>query len=630
MQNEGFVGDESREIALACGIDPTKWQRLLRHAGLLECNPLDLALGEGLVSETHLMREVASRIGVLFSDEPPWPSQKTRSEEAFAMGFYPALDANGRRVRVVAPRGSQLLILLEKSRQGPLPDLVLTTRQVLLDRLIEADADRIARKAILTLPEERSARPPVPYDEPAMSAATVPRSSRRLIPVALALAALAAAAVAFPVEVWVIIPLVLTPVFVIAGISALTATLESGREPLSTPPQVTAHLPSYSILVPLYREARIAGSLVRHLSALIYPRDRIEALLLVEQDDTETLEALRRLERPNWIRIITVPDGSPRTKPRALNVALPFCSGDLLVVFDAEDAPDPDQLLRAAALFKATPPDVACAQARLAISNPQDGFLTRRFAIDYAILFDCVKAGSARAGWAVPLGGSSNHFRTSILRQVGGWDAWNVTEDADLGIRLARFGWLVEDLRSTTWEEAPHAFGAWMNQRTRWMKGWMQTLLVHLREPAQLVAGLGAFRAMIIISTGIAVLLGALLYPVFLGAIALRFTSPVALGSGSALYAAADAALVLALTVAVLIELIPAVIAIKRRRAFFLLPWVLLAPVSHVLISVAAWRGLIELFRRPFHWHKTEHGLAKREGGLSPLHFKQNESERSR
>jgi glycosyltransferase XagB len=378
-------------------------------------------------------------------------------------------------------------------------------------------------------------------------------------------------------------------------------------------------LPSYSILVPLYREGNVVDTLVRHLSQIDYPRDRLELFILVEEEDCDTLAALARTTLPPWFLIIRVPAGMPRTKPRALNAALPFCTGEFLVVFDAEDAPEPDQLLRAAARFRTVPDEVACLQARLCISNTYDGFLTRRFAIDYCTLFDCLKAGAARAGWPVPLGGSSNHFRTSILKQVGGWDAWNVTEDADLGIRLARFGWQVEDLASTTWEEAPNSLAAWMNQRTRWMKGWMQTVAVQLRTPVDFVAALGPFRAMILASTAFAVLIGACFYPLFLAAIAMRLLDPVPFGDGGALMALADAMIIILLILSFTVEFVPAVIALRRRKALSLVPFVFLAPVTHLLVSFALWRAVIDLVRRPYHWHKTMHGKALHEERLGSI-----------
>ncbi len=602
-------------LAARCGLTFPVWQEISARARGLQGDAFDLAIGEGIISERDFVVALAELTGLAAAFETlppvrPAPGEKTRSEEAMAFRSYTAAADDGSRVRVIAPNGALAGMLLRQHRERKLPPIRLTTRQCLLDALVHADETRIARRAALTLPERHSARHPATG-----KAASWPI---RLMLMA-GLTVLLALAMLFPIHAIILPPLVLAPVFIIAGLSILTATFESAAPPLATPPVHTAQLPHYSILVPLFREANIVPALVTRLSALIYPRERIEVFFLVEAEDLETAAALRQADLAPWMLVLAVPEGEPRTKPRALNAALPFASGDLIVVFDAEDTPEPDQLLRAAALFRALPQDVACVQARLAITNVRDGFLTRRFAIDYASLFDCVKAGMARAQWPVPLGGSSNHFRTAVLRQVGGWDAWNVTEDADLGLRLARFGWRVEDLRSTTWEEAPNTLSDWMNQRTRWMKGWLQTFAVHSRFLRQWLDNLGLFRTVITAATGIAVLLGALLYPVFLGAIGFRLLHPTPLGSGSALLTIADSMLVLALVVAVLVEFIPAILAIRRRKALFLLPYVLLAPITHLLVSFAIWRAIVDLIRRPFHWHKTNHGQARCEGGLSSL-----------
>lgn len=606
----GLQAPPEWELAARSGLSLPLWRRLEARAQALGGDPFDLAIGDGVVTERDFVAALASLIDTPFAAVPPPPVQPSRADEAMAFRSYPTGAEDGGKARVLAPNGVLAGLLMRQHRAGKHPRLILTTRQALLDRLVQADAPRIARDAAYGLPERLSAR---------HSDAHAARQGPRWLAALIVFASLAALAVLFPVQAMVLPPLLIAPLFILAGISVLTATFESAGAPAPPPPVETALLPRYSLLVPLYREGNIVGKLVERLDALIYPRDRLEAFLLVEADDTETQEALRQARLPAWMMLLTVPPGEPRTKPRALNAALPFATGDLLVVYDAEDAPEGDQLLRAAALFQASPPDVACLQARLTITNVRDGFLSRRFAIDYAALFDCIKAGMARAEWPVPLGGSSNHFRTAVLRQVGGWDAWNVTEDADLGLRLAGFGWRVEDLRSSTWEEAPNTFSAWMNQRTRWMKGWLQTLIVHARQPRRLLENIGLFRMVVIASTGIAVLGGALLYPVFAVAVALRLADPVPLGGGSTLLTLGDAMLVLALVVAVLVEFIPAVAALRRRRALALAPYILAAPVTHILVSVATWRALVELIRRPFHWHKTMHGLAREEGGLSPI-----------
>jgi cellulose synthase/poly-beta-1,6-N-acetylglucosamine synthase-like glycosyltransferase len=598
---------ECAALLRACGLSEADLNTLEREALRLGAHPLDLALGEGTICEKRALAELAPRIGARVSASPPAPEGRIHAEEAFALRGYALRDGT----RVLAPNGTQIDLLLKRPRSGPGTGMILTTRQALMDALLAADGERLARKAAFDLPETYSARRWGPWL----------MRWRSMILRAGALMALALLGLIWlaPLHALILPPLVFSPLFLMAGLAVLTSTLESTRPPRAVPPRERNALPRYCIMVPLHREASIVPVLVKRLNALLYPRDRLDVLFLVEADDTETIEALRGLPLPPSMLVMPLPPGEPRTKPRAMNLALPFARGELLVAYDAEDAPEPDQLLRAAALFEALPARVACLQGRLAVANHRDGFLTRRFAVDYAALFDCIKAGMGRAAWPVPLGGTSNHFRTGLLHRVGGWDAWNVTEDADLGLRLARFGYLVEDLPSTTWEEAPNQLGAWMNQRTRWMKGWMQTLLVHLCTPRQAVAQLGLFRVAMIGSMGLSVILGALLYPLFLAGVIARLINPIPLGGAPGLLALADAMLVLAVIVAVLVELIPATIALFRRRALHLLLMVPGAPITHILVAIATWCALADLLRRPYFWHKTEHGLARTEQGLSAL-----------
>ena len=628
FQAHHHCGDEFPDpfwpLAIRCGLEFRRWRQICGRAKILGTNAFDLAIGDGTLKEETFVSALAEHLGLAFEGVPPLPSRPVRSEEAFALRCYGAQRQDGGSVQVIAPNGALAAALIRQREEGRRPAVILTTRQALLDRLIEADGQSIVRKAAFRLPAAHSAR----HRAVEGSKATLSTLLKLLGP-ALALGFIVFA-VLLPLHAVVLPPLLLSPIFILAGISALTATLESTSPPLPAPPMETARLPKYTLLVPLYREANIVEGLIRHLLDLLYPHDRIEVFLIVEEDDEETLNALRAAPLAAWMLVFPVPAGEPRTKPRALNAALPFASGDLVVVYDAEDQPEPDQLLRAAALFNALPGNVACLQGRLAITNVRDGFLTRRFAIDYATLFDCVKAGMGRAEWAVPLGGSSNHFRADVLKRIGAWDAWNVTEDADLGLRLARFGWRVEDLRSTTWEEAPNSIATWMNQRTRWMKGWLQTMIVHARRPGQMIETLGLFRAMIIASTGLAVVIGALLYPIFMAGVAIRLANPMPLGAGSTLLTAADTMLVFALVIAVLVEVIPALIALRRRRALHLAPYILLAPITHLMVSFAAWRALIELMRKPFHWHKTTHGQGGEAGGLSPITAQSIKSKDSR
>jgi glycosyltransferase XagB len=308
--------------------------------------------------------------------------------------------------------------------------------------------------------------------------------------------------------------------------------------------------------------------------------------------------------------VIVAAPGAPRTKPRALNVALPFLRGRYAVVYDAEDSPAPSQLRLAAARFEAEP-GVGCLQARLVVDNVEDSWLTRMFAIEYSALFDVINPGLAAIGAPIALGGSSNHFRTQVLRRVGGWDAWNVTEDADLGLRLARFGVRVAALDSDTYEEQPVTFRRWFNQRRRWHKGWLQTALVHSRSPIRLTRELEPIRAL---SAG-ALIGGAILGGLFGPPLTLWTIWRVMFGDLLNPHTFWDA-MSAGMTGSVLLPGVAVVLASAvlglRARQLHRLGWALaLLPVYYCLICVAAWLSLIDFSRRPYHWSKTEHGLAR-------------------
>jgi glycosyltransferase XagB len=231
-------------------------------------------------------------------------------------------------------------------------------------------------------------------------------------------------------------------------------------------------LPIYTIIVPLYREAPVVAKLVRALRQLRYPREKLDIKFMIETDDAETLAETAKLRLGAPFEIIAPPRIGPQTKPRALAAALPFARGSLVTVYDAEDEPEADQLRDAVAAFASGPPQLACVQAKLSIDNPDDGWFSRQFAAEYAGQFDVFLPALVKMKLPIPLGGTSNHFRTAALRHAGGWDPYNVTEDADLGMRLARYGYSIGVIDSTTWEEAPVGFTQWLRQRTRWFKGW--------------------------------------------------------------------------------------------------------------------------------------------------------------
>jgi glycosyltransferase XagB len=373
-------------------------------------------------------------------------------------------------------------------------------------------------------------------------------------------------------------------------------------------------LPSYSIIAPLKNEANIVAKLIDALDAIDYPKCMLDIKIVIERDDQELLTALAAMRLPSRYDIIVAPPGAPATKPRALNVALPSVRGELVVVYDAEDEPSPDQLRLAAARFQADR-TIDCLQARLVVTNVDQSWLTRLFAVEYCALFDVINPGLAFLRVPVPLGGSSNHFRTSALRRVGGWDAWNVTEDADLGLRLARFDCRVATLASDTLEEAPPRIGPWFGQRRRWIKGWYQTLAVHSRNPGRVVRELGAAPA----AAGLVLTLGAVLGGLLgLPLLAYAFweclsgrlfaTPTVAEGVG-------NAATLLLMFVGANAILVPIVLALRGRRLRRLYRALPLLPFYYGLVTMAAWAALADLAFRPYHWSKTKHGLSSAPNG---------------
>lgn len=388
-------------------------------------------------------------------------------------------------------------------------------------------------------------------------------------------------------------------------LAALSAAL---RTPLAEPlPATEAVLPVISVIVALYHEADIAARLVKRLARLDYPAELLDVILAVESEDDVTLAALTRAELPPWMRVVTVPAGVVKTKPRALNHALDFARGAIIGIYDAEDAPDPAQLRKVVARFQQAAPDVACLQGVLDYYNPRTNWLSRCFTIEYASWFRLILPGVARLGLAVPLGGTTLFFRREVLEQLGGWDAYNVTEDADLGVRLARHGYRTELIATVTEEEANCRPLAWVKQRSRWIKGYMMTWVVHMRAPRLLWRQLGP-RAFL----GFQVM--------FLGTIAQFLLAPLLLsflivpfGIAHPLLASLPGGVVWAMmAVFVLSEmtnLVIGIIGLRRTRHGLSLWWVATMWVYFPLASLAAYKALIEVATNPFFWDKTTHGI---------------------
>ena len=368
--------------------------------------------------------------------------------------------------------------------------------------------------------------------------------------------------------------------------------------------------PTYTVLLPLYREAAVIKDLVLSLSRLEYPRDKLSIQLLVEADDHETWQALTKLTLPRSFTVVSIPVHGPRTKPKALNYALSFVKSELVVIYDAEDRPNPLQLKEAALRMLEGGLELACLQGRLCIDNGASSFLSRQFAVEYAALFDGFLPYLASNRFPVPLGGTSNHFRTKVLKEAGGWDPFNVTEDADLGLRLTRLGYRIEMLQTETWEEAPESYNAWIKQRTRWFKGWMQTWLVHMRNPIGLWRGLGLLSFCVFQAIIAGMLISALIHPIYIVTFAATFaTILLSAGDISALFWMLMAANSLNLLLGYGGTMALGYRKAKRRYGYGLRT-VFGMPLYWLMMTPAAWRALVQLLDDPHHWEKTQHGVS--------------------
>lgn len=393
----------------------------------------------------------------------------------------------------------------------------------------------------------------------------------------------------------------------VSGASAETAISLTAEDLASIDDRT---LPVYSILVPIYREAAVISTLLKSLHDLDYPADKLDILLLFEEDDPDTLAAAKAAAPGANVRFFVVPTGDPQTKPKACNVGLLFARGEYLVIYDAEDQPEPDQLKKAYLAFRRGPEALVCVQAALNYYNWNENFLTRMFTLEYSFWFDYLLPGLDMLRLPIPLGGTSNHFKAQVLRDLGGWDPFNVTEDADLGIRAAMHGYRVGIINSTTYEEANKEVGNWIRQRSRWIKGYMQTALVFSRDPMGLVHKVGLRQTLgfglliggtplIFLIQPISIVLTIIwivtrtgvLDPIFPPVVLYLSLFNLLIGNALAIYIN--------------------MFAVFKRRLHVLVLFALLNPFYWVLHSIAAYKALGQLFTRPYYWEKTTHGLTR-------------------
>jgi cellulose synthase/poly-beta-1,6-N-acetylglucosamine synthase-like glycosyltransferase len=357
------------------------------------------------------------------------------------------------------------------------------------------------------------------------------------------------------------------------------------------------NLPIYTILLPVYHEDKILKNLIKAIANLDYPKHLLDVKLLIEEDDNSTLKALNDIILPEFIELIKVPVSEPRTKPKACNYGLQFARGKYVTVYDAEDRPCPQQLRKVAAKFSSSSPDLVCIQAKLNYYNQEENYLTKLFALEYTLLFDYMLVGLQKLGMPIPLGGSSNHFIRDKLNELGGWDAFNVTEDADLGIRLYHQGYRSELINSLTLEESPIELEPWLIQRARWIKGHALTGLLHLSLSKRL-------KAIEILGISLILYLPSFIFlflPVYL------LLSCFVVEIGYNLFWKINLLLGIILPIAYTIF----VVLYKKWRNMEVT--IFLSVLYYWLLPVAGVRAFWQMLANPFHWDKTEHGVSKYE-----------------
>lgn len=408
---------------------------------------------------------------------------------------------------------------------------------------------------------------------------------------------------------WAIVSLLGSAVLKLA---AFAAQFRRKHIPRATIAQSDDPYPYVSILVPLFKEDNIATHIVKRLSRLSYPKAKLDVVLVLEQQDQKTRLALNQTTLPAWMRVIEVPEGAVTTKPRALNYALKFCRGSIVGIFDAEDAPAPDQIDRVVQAFADAPSDVACLQGILDFYNPHANWLSRCFTVEYATWFRVILPGLSKLGFAIPLGGTTVFFRRDALERLRGWDAHNVTEDADLGIRLARYGYRTELFDSVTREEANNRFWPWIKQRSRWLKGYMVTYLVHMRRPRQLLRDLGAWQFtgfQLFFLTSISQFLFApILWSFWVIPFGLWHPALTLFDKGTLMTVAYAFLSTEALALCV------GMYAVAKTRHHGLWAWVPTLHLYFPLGTIAAYKAVYELMLKPFYWDKTSHGHSAPQG----------------
>ncbi|MGH1414343.1 MAG: glycosyltransferase [Pelagimonas sp.] len=562
--------------------------------------PLEhVVAAEAILSRESVLEAQAQHYGAMAlrrDVHPPSEAMATVLPAAFCLekGVYPWMRI-GETLVLATSRPERFDALLPELPPGIGPVMMALTLEGDIHAEIAArHGDALARQAETWVPDEASCRD--------LSSSTKSARYLSLLAAALCMAFLYWQPVVFFACA---LTLAMTSLVLAQGLKVAAFLALPKRQTLK-PPILPENPPQVSILVPLFREKQIAGSLVARLSRLTYPKSLLDIVLVLEEGDTTTLDTLSRTRLPPWIRTIKVPPGDVMTKPRALNYAFRFTRGEIVGIYDAEDAPAPDQINKVVDHFANAPDDVGCLQGILDFYNPRANWLSRCFAVEYASWFRVLLPGLSRLKFAVPLGGTTVFLRRHVLEQVCGWDAHNVTEDADLGIRLARHGFRTELIQTVTREEANNRFWPWIKQRSRWLKGYGITWWVHTRNPIKLWKDLGFWKftgvQLIFLTTLVQFTLAPVLWSFWLILFGLPHPLNGVLDGNQAKILTGTFLMAEGITILI------GFAAISRSPHRRLIPWVPTLFAYFPLGTFAAYKGIWETITQPFYWDKTEHG----------------------
>jgi cellulose synthase/poly-beta-1,6-N-acetylglucosamine synthase-like glycosyltransferase len=570
----------------------------------------------GLVAEARIYRELANVLGLLFEDDIDPEKLILRERDVdflLRQGGNKSLivkmeAAPGTMLVLCAPVTADLAAMIERVRRSP--SLVSRIRIVAPSALRRAVAARGERR-LQTQAEENL------FHEFSSCSARFVVTGRQGVWIGAALVGFPVAMAAIPNAAELSVHLFFSAFFFLCvGLRLWAAASFEPQHFADIKTYTPDQFPTYSVLVALYREAEIIPDLFTALGRIVWPRGKLEIKLVCEADDTETLLAIEAHGLRPFAEIIRVPAGALRTKPRALAYAVAMTSGEFIALYDAEDRPHPLQLVEAWQKFAAADAALACVQAPLVVSNHRRSNVARMFAFEYAALFRALLPALAGRRLVFPLGGTSNHFRRAALEAVGGWDPYNVTEDADLGLRLARFGYHAEMISRPTFEDAPESVATWLPQRTRWFKGWMQSYLVHMRQPCVLWRELGPASFLVFQILFAGMILSAIGHPIFLATISyalMRIGEGAGLdGWHSSLFAFDCCNIFLGYTAFLVLGW--QVLGETEKPGFW--KTILLTPFYWFLMSIAALRAVWKLYSAPHQWEKTPH--FRREGAVDP------------